>query len=266
MQMLSRRSVIAAVLASAPALAFVRTPVRASDRILLRAVYYRDFRPYSFFDEKEGRMRGILIDLMEVLGEACGYAMTHEGFPWARAQHMVANDAADALCCPITEKRSEYVYFAPTIVTPLAEAHLFVTVDNPRADALRAVRSKEGLYDFTAVDFIGNSSGEHIWQYHPQRITVRNIQQILKMLLAGRADFYYADPLVTWIQMGELGLLDRFFSIPADYVTKGHRGAMSFGLRKTYPDAQAIVARVEEAIRTEITPDLHDQVIARYTT
>jgi hypothetical protein len=40
---------------------------------------------------------------------------------------------------------------------------------------------------------------------------------------------------------------------------------MSFGLRKTYPDAQAIVARVEEAIRTELTPDLHDQVIARYT-
>jgi polar amino acid transport system substrate-binding protein len=263
--MLSRRSVITAVLAGASALAFARTPVRASDRILIRAVYYRDYRPYSFFDEEEGRMRGILIDLMGALGEACGYAMTHEGYPWARAQYMVANDAADALCCPITEKRSEYVYFAPTIVTPLAEAHIFVTVDNPRADEIRAVRSKEGLYAFSAVDFIGNSSGEHIWQHHPQRITVRNTDQILEMLLRDRADFYYADPLVTWSQLRELGLHDKFFSIPADYVTKGHRGAMSFGLRKTYPDAQAIVARVEEAIRTNITADLHDEIIARYT-
>ncbi|WP_193366654.1 substrate-binding periplasmic protein [Pelagibius marinus] len=263
--MLSRRSVVAAVLAGVPALGFVRARAQESKQVLIRAVYYRDFRPYSFFDEEEGRMRGILIDLMGVLGEACGYAMTHEGFPWARAQYMVANDLADALCCPITEKRKEYVYFAPTIVTPLAEAHLFVTVDNPRADEIRAVHSKEGLYAFNVVDFIGNSSGEHIWQDHPQRLTVRNIQQILKMLLRGRADFYYADPLVTWIQLAELGVLDKFFSIPADYVTKGHRGAMSFGLRKTYPDAQAVVARVEEAIRTEITPDLHDGIIARYT-
>jgi hypothetical protein len=36
-------------------------------------------------------------------------------------------------------------------------------------------------------------------------------------------------------------------------------------LRKTYPDAQAIVARVDEAIRTDFTDDLHDEVIARYT-
>ena len=264
--MFSRRSVVAAVLAGVPALGFVRARAQEPKQVLIRAVYYRDFRPYSFFDEEEGRMSGILIDLMGALGEACGYAMTHEGFPWARAQYMVANDAADALCCPITEKRSEYVYFAPTIVTPLAEAHIFVTVDNPRADEIRAVRSKEGLYAFSAVDFIGNSSGEHIWRDHPQRMTVRNIQQILRMLLGGRADFYYADPLVTRFQLRELGLLDRFFSVPADYVTKGHRGAMSFGLRKTYPDAQAIVARVEEAIRTDLTPDLHDQVIARYTT
>lgn len=264
--MLSRRSVIAAALASASALAFIRPPAQASNRILLRAVYYDDFLPYSFFDEEEGRMRGILVDLMGALGEACGYAMTHKGYPWARAQHLVANDLADAFCCPITEKRSEYVYFAPTAVTLLAEAAIFVSVDNPRADALRAVRSKEGLYDFNVIDFIGNSSGEHIWRHHPQRLTVANIEQILQMLQHGRADFYYADPLVTRFKLRELGLLDRFFSIPADYVTKGHRGSMSFGLRKTYPDAQAIVARVEEAIRTDLTPELHNAVITRYTT
>jgi polar amino acid transport system substrate-binding protein len=200
-----------------------------------------------------------------VIGELCGFDLTHNGYPWERAQRLVAIGIADALCCPITEKRSEYVYFAPTAVTPLAEAALFVAVDNPRADALRAVRTKEELYEFSAVDFIGNSSGEHIWKHHPNRTTVYKIDQILKMLQFGRADFYYADPFVTRYKMRELGILDRFFSIPADFVTKGHRGSMHFALRKTYPDAQAIVAQVDEAIRTSLTDDRRNQVIARYT-
>lgn len=263
--MISRRSAIAAILASVPALAFTPVLAQTSNRPLLRAAYYYSFQPYSFIDEKDGAAHGILIDLMDVLGEACGFDLTHNGYPWERAQRMVAIGTADALCCPITAKRLEYVYFAPTAVTPLAEAALFVAVNNPRADALRAVRTKEELYEFSAVDFIGNSSGEHIWKHHPNRTTVYKIDQILKMLQFGRADFYYADPFVTRYKMRELGILDKFFSIPADFVTKGHRGSMNFGLRKTYPDAQAIVAQVEEAIPRSLTDDKRSQIIARYT-
>jgi polar amino acid transport system substrate-binding protein len=51
----------------------------------LRIAYSSTFPPVSFLDGDT--MKGILIDTLdEVLGKRLGLTLSHQGYPWARAQ------------------------------------------------------------------------------------------------------------------------------------------------------------------------------------
>lgn len=265
---LSRRVLLASGLAGVAGLMRAR---HASGAAPLRAVYHHDIPPYSYQDAAgrdpaETSARGILIDLLDIVGEASGYRLSHQGFPWARAQRMVELGIADALCCPPTVERSRYALFAPTPVTILAEGEHFFAIHSPHAADIRAARRKEDLYAFAIVAFRGNSSNAETWADHPRRYEADEIEQLFQMLLRGRADFYSADPTVTRFKLKQLGLLDKFGSAPAGYVDGGRPIQMHFGLRRSYPDAAAVVAIIDAAIKSAITPQRHQSVMARYTT
>ena len=259
--MLTRRNFLAASLtALLPRVAWGAPSTQET----VRMVYSADVAPYSYWDESTQTVRGILIDLMDLAAQSAGYALEHEAFPWRRAQLMVENAYADALCCPATKEREAYAMFAPTPVTVLAEGEIFFAADNPKADRLRAARTIEDLYKFSMVSFLGNSRNAEIWAKHPNRTEVRRINQIFDMLLLGHADFYVDDSTVTRFKLKQRGLLGKIVGIPASFTNRGERTKMQFGLRRTYPHTAQVVADFDAAIQRAITPDVHDAVLAKY--
>lgn len=50
----------------------------------LNMVYFNDFAPYSWRDE-QGKMRGIMVDVMDRVAAELGIRVTHQGYPWLRA-------------------------------------------------------------------------------------------------------------------------------------------------------------------------------------
>src|SRR4051812_13057315 len=70
----------------------------AGDSLPLRIVYFDNFSPFCWVNEK-GDMQGLLVDtLNEALGQRLNLSLQHNGFPWIRAQQMVKASVADAFC------------------------------------------------------------------------------------------------------------------------------------------------------------------------
>jgi polar amino acid transport system substrate-binding protein len=71
-------------------------------------VYFDDYRPFSWKDDK-GQMQGILPDILtEVIQKRMGISLEHRGYPWARSQDMVRSGEADAFCTVPTDERRQY--------------------------------------------------------------------------------------------------------------------------------------------------------------
>ena len=88
-----------------------RFPAEAENREL-RIVYARNYAPFSWQGEG-GKVEGILIDMLEeVLGRRMGIALSHEVFPWARSQRMVAEGERDAFFTIPNARRAEYGHLA----------------------------------------------------------------------------------------------------------------------------------------------------------
>ncbi len=263
--MLSRRTFLSTLAAGLCNLSASSAFAGRRERVVLRAAYQEDAPPYSFLDPNTNTMQGILVDLMNTLAEAGNFDIEHTGYPWARAQKMLAAGREDVFFCPATDDRWGYALFAPTPVTTLAPAEIFFAADNPNVDKIRAARRKEDLYRLSTVDYIGNSAADAIWQHHPQRTLVSEIDTILAMLLNGHADFYLADPFVTRFKMQKLGLLPKFSSVSGTCVTSQQKDRMQFGLRRSFPNAEAVISQIDRAIRGCIGDEFHTRIVARYT-
>lgn len=70
----------------------------------LNMVYFDDFAPYSWRDE-EGKMRGLMVDVMDRVGLELGVQVHHEGYPWLRAQKLVRAGQADGFVTVPTRAR-----------------------------------------------------------------------------------------------------------------------------------------------------------------
>jgi len=238
----------------------------ASKQKVIRLVYHPNVPPYSFQEEiMEKNVKGILIDLINELSTQLNFEFNHSPYPWKRAQALVETGVADAFCCPVTVDRERYALFAPTPVTTLSESALFFNPYNLNADKIRSARRIEDFYSLKAATFLGNSSHSEVWGAHPEVTEVPEVEQILKMLLRGRVDFYFADPIVTGYIIKQVGLSGLLESIPmGDLIKQDSITQMKFGIRRSYPEAQKVVDAVDLAIRNIITPDLHRTIVNRY--
>ncbi len=263
-KVLSRRAFLSTFASGLVAMALGPTRASSKDKITLRAVYFDNIPPYSFCDRKSQTMRGILIDLMQIVSTAAGYMMIHTGYPWARAQSMLITGKEDVFCCPPTNQRQTFAYFAPTPLIVLAKAQLFLPKFGRNNKDIQMAKTKSDLYKFHMVDFIGNSTGDAIWKNHPNRLLVSTVDSALNMVANQRIDFYFADPTVTRYKLYELNLQDRVIGVPADFITQGKQDRMCFGIRKTFPGGQDIVKHVEDVIQTTITPEVNNQVINKF--
>ena len=100
-------------------------------------------------------MNGILIDVLtEAIQTQMGIQVSHEGYPWARAQMMVKLNKADAFVTVPTPERSSYTEISTEPVI-LATFTLFVSKKNKQIKALQTVKTLSDLTNFNLVHYIG---------------------------------------------------------------------------------------------------------------
>ncbi|MBI9092065.1 MAG: transporter substrate-binding domain-containing protein [Desulfobacterium sp.] len=121
----------------------------------LKLVYFHDFEPLSWKSEN-GEMKGIYIDFMnETLKKRLKIEISHEGYPWARAQKMVQMGRADGFVTFPSQERKKYTRVSREVLT-YGEHRIYTAIDSPMIPQLQQANSLGELREFQFVDYIGN--------------------------------------------------------------------------------------------------------------
>ena len=118
----------------------------------LHMVYYDGRQPYSYTEN--GRMTGIWIAIVDEICKRMAIKVTHEGYPWARAQAMVRDGQADAMLTAATEERLTYAIDAGYVVTLPGQTYTWA--GNPQTPKLNEIRQWNDLKAYSVVSYLGN--------------------------------------------------------------------------------------------------------------
>jgi len=257
MNLLSRRRFCAGLSIAASSLTLGIRPARAAD---LKVVFFNAAPPLSFGSDGQD-IAGILPDaLTEILGKRVGLPLGFQGLPWARAQAMVQQGEADALCTLPTPARLDYALFTrnPVIVT---KTELFYAEDNPRRAEIEAVRTLDQLKGFRQGDYIGNGFAEATFKDLPVEFTP-TLDAVFRKIAAGHLDIYVGANVIAKGVVKQLGLGDKIRSFAVEI---GPPSPFCIGIRKSYPDAAAVIERADQAIEAAGKDGTLARIIGRYT-
>lgn len=222
----------------------------------MKFVYFENFAPYSWKVDK--RMRGILIDIVnEVVRGELGIAVSHEGYPWKRAQAMVATNEADAFITTPIEKRRAYTIVSEEPVT-LHAMTVFTHKDNRRVRALETIDTIAALQLFTAVNYIGNGWAEKKLQ-GVDVYWVPTMDQALFLLANNRYDFYVGSATNVRYTMKKLGYEKKIVATPIILDSISHN--LCVGKRSPYV---TILPAFDEAIKKLRKAGALQKILARY--
>jgi len=255
---LSRRALCGLVPLAVGALAIGTKTARAAD---LKVVFYNAFPPLSY-DNDAHEIVGILPDMItEILGNRLKLPITMQGMPWARAQASLQDGSADAFFTLISPPRLEYAVFAPTSLITM-RTNVFYAVDNPRKAEIEAIKTVDDLKGFRQGDYVGNGFAEATFKGLPIDYTP-TLESTFKKIEAGRTDMFVGTDLVGKGVVKQVGLTDKIKSFPVDI---GAPTPLNIGIRKTYPDVAALIARVDEACMAAQKDGTIAKIIQKYTT
>jgi len=244
---------------SAAAVSSLALGIRPAWAAELKAVFFNAAPPLSFEGEAH-EIVGILPDILtEILGKRLGLPVNFQGLPWARAQAMVQQGEADALCTVPTPARLDYAVFTqkPVIVT---KTELFYWADNPRRPEIEAIRTLDQLRGFRQGDYIGNGFAEATFKGLPVEFTP-TLDSVFRKIAAGHLDLYVGADVIAKGVLKPLGLGDRIRSFPVDI---GPASPFCIGIRKSFPDAAALIERADQAVAAAGTDGSLASIIARY--
>jgi polar amino acid transport system substrate-binding protein len=160
----------------------------AEIRSPLRMVYFESAEPLSW-RSTDGGMRGMLVDILEAaLRKRAKIELTHEGFPWARAQLMVRQGDADGFCTIPTPERLTYTIAStePAVSLPFS---IYTKADGKRLGELKLVKTIEDLRPFSHVSYIGSGWAKQNLSGMNLR-SVPKIEDCLRMVASGDADAF----------------------------------------------------------------------------
>jgi polar amino acid transport system substrate-binding protein len=251
-QQLSRRSVL---LGGTAAAVCSLTPGSSRAAQEIRMGYFATYAPYSVRNE-ETAMAGLLIDATNMIGRKAGFDISHHGFPWARAQLMVKEGQLDAFCTNPTVDRRAYALFCET---PVIEPRIgvFHVRGHSKAEQLS---SREGLKSLKIGDFIGNGwAKQHLADFNIQWMNTEEL--VLRNIAAGRLDGFISQEITGRAKLKQMGLEDTIHFTPTPFLGHFH---FTFGLRRSYPDAVNVIARIEAATQELIRAGQMQMVFDRY--
>jgi len=169
--------------------------------------------------------------------------VSHTGFPWERAQALVQTGSYDGLCTVPTSTRREYCLFTDAPVLQL-DFGVFFRADHPRRNDIERIETLDDLHKFSIVDYQGNGWTKTVLATLP--ILWNPTQEgAIRMVAASRADLIIG-------QISAINHIMRKQHIEPELVSTSVRFASPvryhFGLRKTYPDVSAIMARINAKV------------------
>lgn len=178
-----------------------------SEPAVIKLVYFHDYPPFSWKDDGDP-VKGIFVDILaELFERRLKVDVHHTGLPWGRAQQLVRQGDADAMCTVLTPERESYCLAVDHPVMRVS-MRLYSRKDHPRIDELRKVRSLDDLASFRLASYIGNGWAErNLGQFD---VTwTRTLEQTMKMVALGRVDLSVDPEPVAAYFLRELGYTDR---------------------------------------------------------
>nr|WP_315478696.1 transporter substrate-binding domain-containing protein [uncultured Rhodoferax sp.] len=149
----------------------------------LRFVYNDTFAPFSYADN--GALKGTLPRVIdELLGKRLRLDVTHQAFPWARAQTMVQRGDADGFVASATPERLEYTVASEEWLVQ-ARLSAFVRRDNPRFAEYQKLQTVAELAPISLGSYLGNNWVQTTFPQRPVNYST-NRDTAMRMLLAGR--------------------------------------------------------------------------------
>ena len=192
-------------------LAIVLFSTSAFAQSSMKLVYFNNYPPFSWVNNNQ--MNGILIDVLtEAIQNQMGIQVSHEGYPWARAQMMVKLNMADAFVTVPTPERRSYTEISTEPVI-LATFTLFVSKKNKQMKALQTVKTLSDLTNFNLVHYIGSgwakkNLGSMIVYWTP------TLDKALILLAKNRYDIFIDTSQVVRFNVKKLGYQDQIVELP----------------------------------------------------
>lgn len=173
----------------------------------LRCSYGNDYAPWSWgsFDA----VQGLAPDLIKaLLGHVLNQNMSHQGYPWKRAQAVVEAGQADLLCTASTPDRLQYASASQLPVFKTSN-HFYISKKSPQLKSLLQAKTSGELFALKPqfVTYLGSGwASQHLTG---QRVHLSpNMITSLQMLASGHVDVMLENQLVTYHNGRQLKLLD----------------------------------------------------------
>ena len=172
----------------------------------MKFAYFDQYAPRSY--KENGVMKGIIVDIINLaVRDQMGIPVSHEGYPWRRAQALVRTGQADAMVTiPTPERRS----FAVISKEPLLKFETFLATlkNHPRLNELKKVKRLEELKNFQLVDYFGNGWAKSALK--DMNVTwLPDYNAIFEFLAQGRADAVIVSKKTIY-SLQSSGHLDKF--------------------------------------------------------
>lgn len=188
----------------------VMAPMLSNAAEPMKLVYYDSYQPRSWNDN--GVMKGMLIDIInEAITNRMNIPVTHEGYPWKRAQARVKRGKADAFVTVPSAERGQYTVFSnePVIEFTL---NILTRKNHPRLNTLKQVTTVSELQNYTLVDYLGNGwAKENLQEMKVHWLP--DADKIFSFLHAGRADCIISSKRSIY-DMKRLGYADDLIILP----------------------------------------------------
>ncbi|NQD38865.1 transporter substrate-binding domain-containing protein [Permianibacter sp. IMCC34836] len=171
-------------------------------------------------EASQDQCRGMSAQVLEeVLSKRLGIEFSCETLPWPRAQLMVKDGERDAFLSTRTDERASYSVSSNEPVLTY-RMRLFTSRLHPQLQTLREVKTLADLQPFVALTYRGDGwAKKHLV---PAGIRIEWSESpgtVLRMLAAGRGDFYVQTDLDTELQIRRMKLDNRLISLPQEFGT-----------------------------------------------
>ena len=175
-----------------------------------KLVYFNDFAPFSW--QGTETMQGIYIDILdEALTNRMGLNITHEGFPWARAQERVKSGKADAFITVPTKQRIVYTKFSESVIQ--LNTHVFVRASHPNIEEMKHINSIKQLKGYILVDYVGNGWATNALKDMNVHWLAR-FDQIFPYIVKSRGDVHVASGHMVRYNLQKMGYKGKIIEMP----------------------------------------------------
>lgn len=180
--------------------------------------------------------------LGEVLTRRCGLAVDYKALPWLRAQREVEAGTADALFTIPSADRGRYALFTEKPLVAFIGG-LAYRRDHPARAQLDAAAAIEELRGLTYNYYYADAYQQQRAKEFERSEGSPSMEAAVRKLAVGRGDFCATQLVRLHRLVDRNSLADRILVRRI-----GERSVTwSFGLRRNFPDAAALVARISEA-------------------